>query len=73
MRRLVLGLLLGLSACAPGGDENNCQPLTCAGCCTPDGTCRIGNDEHVCGSGAAACADCTKTATRCQGLPLSCR
>ncbi|MCL2723866.1 MAG: hypothetical protein FWD69_05455 [Polyangiaceae bacterium] len=52
-------------SCAPvstgGGEcevEPACGPVSCAGCCDGD-TCAPGDANDACGSGGAACADCS--------------
>jgi hypothetical protein len=50
------------SLCEPTAGGGQCQfqcgPLTCAGCCTADGTCLTGDDNTGCGSGGGACETC---------------
>lgn len=42
-----------------GIDGEDCGPSNCSGCCLDDGTCVHGDEVERCGSGGAACADCS--------------
>jgi hypothetical protein len=37
----------------------------CSGCCDSEGTCHGGRSDDTCGTGAAACVDCTKSSMVC--------
>jgi hypothetical protein len=64
MTRLVLALFL-LAGCVNGDDENNCLPISCAGCCGADGTCHSGTEAKTCGQNAMLCVDCATMALTC--------
>jgi hypothetical protein len=56
-------------ACAPSGfcyKGAHCGPDTCAGCCSPDGTCRPGTAAQNCGAFGAVCENCMSQGQTCQ-------
>ncbi len=43
-----------------------CNATTCpTGCCAQNGACRAGGTDIACGTGGAACQDCTATGRSC--------
>lgn len=48
-----------------GRDGGVCGAANCAGCCEPGG-CRVGSFDNACGTGGAACRNCTATADVCR-------
>ena len=43
----------------------DCVAQTCAGCCDPQGQCKVGAADKQCGYNAHACEDCTASGLRC--------
>ncbi len=70
--RLAPVLLLLLAACVVGEDQNNCNATACQGCCGISGRCESGTTDHLCGTGALACTDCTLKGMRCDVASRSC-
>ncbi len=74
---ILAALLAGLGACLEpvpelkpeGAPESlrlaGCSPLTCTGCCDPDGVCQGGNTDGACGYDGRACSVCPAT-HRCE-------
>ena len=52
---VMMGVLLA-SCLRPASD---CGPETCAGCCSPTGTCETGAQHAACGLNGARCSDCS--------------
>jgi hypothetical protein len=48
-------------------DIGECNATNCAGCCAGK-LCVVGTQPFACGSGGAACQDCTSDAGLCSGL-----
>jgi hypothetical protein len=44
-----------------------CGPDNCPGCCAQGGVCALGIQDFACGSGGAACEDCTANDGLCAG------
>jgi hypothetical protein len=44
-----------------------CDATDCDGCCDDMGACRDGAEDGACGSGGAACADCSAAGETCAG------
>ena len=51
----------------PAGDKLPCGPATCAKGCCSSGTCVTPPRDTNCGTGGAACVDCTPKGLTCSG------
>jgi hypothetical protein len=53
-----------INGIAGGACQIPCSPASCMGCCESN-VCAVGNQAIACGTGGAACTDCTASFQEC--------